>query len=287
MASAKNDALRVRTVEGSVNLYDNQECIGTAADKAIAGMLSGFKYNILSNKERDEVYLRELRSGNHYIDRKNRATNEWWDRRRKYTRDQREPIRTCLQSVEDHPKVEEQLQRRLESQLIQTENYQDFGEFQKRRRELRPATPPKRYTLDDKKRKLRATDTTLDDWTLRRTQSTPCIQDTAGTLSGRYPRYEQLFNESCNLAKVPQANTYRNSMYNCNEGEEIRQAQKHKSTERVKNYDFAITRKNNHYSNQNKLTRSDAFYMRPEFAITNNSVKYNIINNEQRPFLYA
>jgi hypothetical protein len=36
-----------------------------------------------------------------------------------------------------------------------------------------------------------------------------------------------------------------------------------------------------------QIARCDAFYMRPHFAITNNSVKYDIITNSQRPFLYV
>ena len=66
-------------------------------------------------------------------------------------------------------------------------------------------------------------------------------------------------------------------------------------------YAKGITRQNNHYSSQDKLTRADPFYMRPRvggslllffssgysdsFGVgdTLNSVKYDIITN-QRPF---
>lgn len=49
MASAKNDSLCQRTVEGSVNYYDNQTCKGTANEKAIAARLGSMTYNIMSN----------------------------------------------------------------------------------------------------------------------------------------------------------------------------------------------------------------------------------------------
>lgn len=273
-----------------MNLYDEQKCIGTAADKAIAARISGFNYNIISNKEKDEIYLNDLRCHHHYVDHENRATQNWWDRRRKYPRDQREPIRVCMQSEEDHPKVEERRKRREEIRLAQIEHPQDFGEWQNRRREFRPQTPPKRYCLNNKKKKkLGYIIATADEWKMRRNQSMPTISarnGNAGTITGRYPRAEQIANESCNLAQVGHANTYRNSMYECPEGETIRQAQKHSSLDRQKNYDFSVTRKNNDFSHENKLTRSDSFYIRPHFAVTNNSVKYDIITNNQRPFLY-
>ena len=51
MASAANDALCERTVEGSVNYYDNQNCKGTSNEKAIAARLGSMTYNIMSNGE--------------------------------------------------------------------------------------------------------------------------------------------------------------------------------------------------------------------------------------------
>jgi len=287
MASAKNDALRARTVEGSINLYDDQKTIGTAADKAIAARLSGYNYNILSNKEKDEVYLRELRCGDHYVDKNNRATQAWWDRRRKFPRDQREPIRVAMQSVEDHPKVREREARRLELQLVQAEHAQDFGSFQKRRRDFRPPTPPRRYCLNDKVKKLNPDTAPLEQWKIKRSESVPVVTTSAAASTGRYPRSEQILNESASLAKVPQSNTYTHSLYNSIEGENIREAQRYRSLDRVRDYDFSVTRKNNHWSNENKLTRSDAYYLRPRFGMTHNSVKYDIITNNQRNFCYV
>jgi len=287
MTSTKNDQLRIRTVEGSLNFYDNQKSIGTAADKAIASRLGNYRYNIINNTTKDEIYLRELRPENHYVDHKNRVTNEWWDRKRKYPRDQREPVRMCMQSVEDHPKLEENRLRREELRMAQIENPNRFGDFQIARRAKRAHTPPKIYTLEPPENKHHFHTTDPTDFKMRRSKSVPSGTINAGTIKNKYPRWEQIANESADFSKVAQANTYRNAIFNCPEGEQVRQAQVHDSRDRVKNYDFSVLRNNNNYSNQCKLTRSDAFYMRPMFAATNNSVKYDIIKNQQRPFCYV
>lgn len=73
-------------MEGTLNLYDEQRCVGTANDKAIASRLGGFKYNILNNGEKEEIYMRHLRNDDHYINIKGETTNKWFDRKRKYPR---------------------------------------------------------------------------------------------------------------------------------------------------------------------------------------------------------
>jgi len=52
MASAKNDALLARTVDGSLNIYDGGKSIGTACDKGLAARLGGCSYNIINNDDR-------------------------------------------------------------------------------------------------------------------------------------------------------------------------------------------------------------------------------------------
>lgn len=86
MASAKNDALRERTLEGSLNYYDEQRCVGTANDKAIAARLGGHNWNIVNNGEKDEIYLRQLRNSDHFVDKNNRTTNKWFQRKRCFPR---------------------------------------------------------------------------------------------------------------------------------------------------------------------------------------------------------
>eukprot|EP00392_Amoebophrya_sp_AT5.2_P003675 g3680.t1 len=151
MASAKNDALRERTLEGSLNYYDEQRCVGTANDKAIAARLGGHNWNIMNNGEKDEIYLRQLRNSDHFVDKNNRTTNKWFQRKRCFPRDPREPVKHCMTSLDDHPKVADKECRRLELHLSQLENHQNFGDFQRRRHELRPngSPRPNRRNLTD------------------------------------------------------------------------------------------------------------------------------------------
>ncbi len=109
-------------------------------------------------------------------------------------------------------------------------------------------------------------------------------------LSARYATYpnpEQIMNESASFAKCKSANTYSESVFSTGQGQQLMAEQQFKSRKRIPDYDFSVTRANNNYSNLNKLTRADPFYMRPKLAVTNNSVKYNILTNSQRPFKYS
>merc|ERR1719335_1899093 len=92
--------------------------------------------------------------------------------------------------------------------------------------------------------------------------------------------------ESAHFAPWMSANTYATSMDNHENGRRMAATHEHCSVNRVENHDFGITRKNNHYSSADKLTRADAMYMRPRLATTNNSVKYDIISNERKWFKY-
>ena len=68
-----------------------------------------------------------------------------------YYRDPREPVKHCLTMGPDHPKVQNAEALRMEHQLAQMENYQNFSDYQRRRKEFRPdETPrPNRKILDD------------------------------------------------------------------------------------------------------------------------------------------
>merc|ERR1719389_134661 len=78
--------------------------------------------------------------------------------------------------------------------------------------------------------------------------------------------------ESAHFAPWNAANTYSATMDSTVHGRRMNAGHQHCSVNRLENHDFGITRKNNHYSAADKLTRSDAMYMRPRLAITNNSV---------------
>jgi len=197
----------------------------------------------------------------------------------------------CMEMPEGHPKHKYKEQRRTELQLAQTENFQDFGAFQRRRYEIRPSTPEKRRTLDDKDRpKLNSTviekGVFMD---LRKSASTPALpaQGDLQLLSRSDARRggSQLQTESANFAANKSKNSYAMNM-ELPEGQRLRAEQNYDSRQRVENYEFSVTRKNNHFSSQEKLTRADPYYTRPRLAQTNNSVKYDIFTNQRRFFHY-
>ena len=429
MASLKNDQLRERTVEGSLNYYDEHRCIGTANDKAIAARLGGHSYNIISNGAKDEIYMRHLRHTDHYLDDKNKATNKWWGRLKKFPELKaeeaiRRPVERCLTLPEDHPKVKRKEALREQVQLAQAENPQNWALFQDRRLQLgyddgtsgggdvdteaarhaglvgRPSPRMAKRTLDTERVSLNAPLVReKGDFLARRhkpgasargnggassSRDVPTISarsDRAGGgalneaevfyvnggMTGRsvlstsrsrvnhftkYPDPEQILNESAQYATCQTANTAQfpydpknptletgsdpaqrsitagvpshppisasarsaNNATNLVSGNMSARSggysarsdtgrlwnsgtaagliasarnTRYKSEKRLPCYDFSVTRKNNDFSNCNKLTRNDGFYMRPRLAITNNSVKYNIITNGVRKFRHG
>merc|ERR1712118_364032 len=73
----------------------------------------------------------------------------------------------------------------------------------------------------------------------------------------------QLQTESANYAHCKTANTYAMSLSTTDLGERHKLQQSRPSLQRAENYDFAITRKNNSWSAEDKLIRSDPYYMKP------------------------
>lgn len=305
MASKRNDALLERTVEGSINYYDGHKGKGTATDKGLAARLGGHNYNIITGSGRDEIYFRNLRNGDHFLDHKGRATSHFMgERRRKFAQDDRNLVGECLRMQEEHPRVDLQAQRRTELQLAQMENHQSWRGFQERQDHLFPPSPAKRYSIHNKKyanevEKLRPRHTTKDSWLSRRGEplvrclSCPSVQlsDPQGSLAharntDSRKEVSQRMTESAHFAPWITAHTYANSIDNTPGGRQHDSAQQHCSVHRVENHDFAVSRKNNHFSSQDKLTRADPFYMRPRLAMTNSGVKYDIISNERRWFKY-
>jgi len=315
MASRKNDQLRARTVSGSVNLYDNQKCLGTAEDKAIAARLGGHNYNILNNQSKHEIYLTNLRHDDHFVDRKNQHTRHFIGaRRRKYDDDGRlydASVRTdprmmmweCLKCPEEHPRIVEKGNLHLEHKMAQIENYQDFAAFQRRRLDFRPPTGDKRYTINNRKYanavdkffpKVVSKDQFLSQRpeSLSRSASLPTMYQSACAIRGEIEddarkSVTQKQTESANFASCRTANTYASSVDTTMLGHELANRQGYCSVNRIENHDFAVTKKNNHFSGNDKLTRTDAYYMRPRLCQTNNSVKYDIINNERRFYQYS
>lgn len=307
MASRKNDLMLERTVEGPVNYYDGHKCWGTATDKGLASRLGGHKYNIISNSDKDEVYLRNLRNDQHFLDKKGRHTiHLFGDRRRKFTVDERDLVGKCIRHPDSHPREEAVAQRRVEVQLAQIENATNYGDYQRRCQsslfsqtgEKRRNVHNKRYANEVEKLNPRIV-STKTEWMQRRGEpmvrsiSAPSVfladpQSSLAQAVHEDARKEatQRQTESAHFAPWNAANTYSATMESNPHGRGYHANHKNCSVNRVENHDFGITRKNNHYSSNDKLTRSDPFFMRPRHAITNNSVKYDIVSNERKWFKY-
>lgn len=296
-----------RTVEGPVNYYDFQKCHGTATDKGLAARLGGHSYNILNNQDKDEVYLREMRHDAHYLDKKGRHTVHFFgSRRRKYHTDERNLVGKCLRNPDHHPRDDAVGQRRLEMQLAQIENSTNYGDFVNRcQASLFPNSPAKRYSINNKRyaneaEKLRPKMLSTKDEFKQRRGETMVRSISAPSVILNDPHHglnqalhedarkeaTQRQTESAHFAPWNTANSYAATMDSTPAGRSYHAAHRNCSVNRLENHDFGITRKNNHYSSNDKLTRSDPFFMRPRHAITNNSVKYDIVSNERRWFKY-
>mmetsp|Transcript_106828 Transcript_106828/g.189851 ORF Transcript_106828/g.189851 Transcript_106828/m.189851 type:complete len:306 (+) Transcript_106828:88-1005(+) len=305
MASLKNDKMLKRNIEGSFNYYDGQKCLGTAADKGLAARLGGHNYNIVSNQDRHEVYFKDLRHDEHYLDKKGRHTAHFFgSRRRKFEIDERKHVADCMTLQADHPRDRIVEQRRVEKQLAQIENSQSWRGYQERTDSMHGPPPRRRYTINNARygneaEKLNVKLTGKADWTNRRGESAPFSASAPSLhLAAPAESLDQMMRsdarkeasqrraESAHFAPWMSANTYGASLDGTAMGREHAAAQRHLSMARLENHDFAVARKNNHFSSQDKLTRADPYFMRPRLGITNNSVKYDIVNNERTWFKY-
>lgn len=307
MSSHKNDRLLARTVEGSLNYYDGHKGCATAADKGLAARLGGHSYNIINNSDRDEIYFGNLRHAEHFVDHKkgHHTVHLMGPRRRKFGHDERGLMANTLAHPAEHSRDQAVAQRRAETQLVQMENSHSFGGFQNRMQSsICPPDHPKRFSIHNKSyaneaEKLRPRMTDKNSWmerrgeAMHRSRSAPSVTLVDPHLSlNRAVREDarkeatQRQTESAHAAPWHTANTYSCSMDNTALGRDMHGDHKHCSVHRIENHDFSVTRKNNHYSSEDKITRSDPFFQRPRHSITNNSVKYDIVNNERRWFKY-
>mmetsp|Transcript_65602 Transcript_65602/g.137129 ORF Transcript_65602/g.137129 Transcript_65602/m.137129 type:complete len:307 (+) Transcript_65602:111-1031(+) len=306
MASKRNDALNERTVEGSVNFYANQRCKGTAADRGLAERLSGCNYNIINNSDEHEIYLRHLRRSDHFVDSKGRHTEHFMGaRRRKFAGDDRGIINACFTQPEPHLRQAAQDRHRRELQVAQISHsgsYRDFQKATSRGSFFGAANKPDninnaRYAYEAEA--VRPKSTTKAEFLGRRGEvlthavSAPSLSLTAPEVSLARAMREDIRKDashrqldSVHVAPRISCHTYTHSMERFPAGREIEASRRLCSVNRLENYDFGITRKNNHFSSQDKLTRADPFYMRPKLGTTNPSVKYDIISNERRWFKY-
>ena len=162
MASAANDALRARTVSGSVNMYNGGSAIATAEDYALCARSGSVTYDIIApGRPKEEIPqnfpgIKCEQNDSHDIDLAGNHTDWMMDRRKKFP-DVNIPLPLAQQinsGPTDHPKEAEFLARRTETQLVQSENPQSWAAYQRRRLDFRAPTPRLRRTLDEAYTKL-------------------------------------------------------------------------------------------------------------------------------------
>lgn len=284
------------TVEGSVNLYDEGRSRGTATEKGLAARMGGHTWNIINNDCRHEIYFTQAKNSDHPL--------FLGDCKTKFPVDSRNLVGKSLRAPDGHKRENALAQRRTEVQLAQLENCQSYRSFQHRCNELFPPNPPKRYSIENKRfchetEKLRPKEATKQNWLERRgeqmTQSISCpslnIKDPAGSLDRAMrqdPRKHgsQLQTESDTHASRMSQSALSLSMDATKQGREKAAGQKYLSVHRVENHDWSVTRKNNHFSGEDRTTKCDPYFMRPRVGITNNSVKYDIVSNQRKWFKY-
>mmetsp|Transcript_3133 Transcript_3133/g.7058 ORF Transcript_3133/g.7058 Transcript_3133/m.7058 type:complete len:307 (+) Transcript_3133:69-989(+) len=306
MASKLNDSLRRRTVEGPFNYYDgNPPGCATALDKGLAARMGGHNYNIITNDDKDEIYFRNLRHGDHFIDSKNRSTKHFMgERKRKFKADPRCLVKEFLTGPDDHPREHEVEQRRKEIQLAQIENRGSWKDFKRRAESLMTQSEPKRYSIEPRHHayeveKLRPKITAKADWNqrrgepLNRSATAPSLDLTnpAGSLrraveADARKEASQRISESAHFAPWVAMNTYASSIDATDLGKQHAAAQRNLSLSRLEPHDFAVTKKNNHFSAMDRLTRADPYFMPPRHSQNNSGVKYDIISNQRRWFRY-
>merc|ERR1719309_1490381 len=76
------------------NHYDRHRVICTCDDRLQASRLSGHTWNVINNQDDSEVYLRECRNPEHFIDEQSNATKHWFARKR-VVKDRQGVITAC------------------------------------------------------------------------------------------------------------------------------------------------------------------------------------------------
>lgn len=140
----------------TLNHYEGHRTICTTDDKATASLLGGHQWNIISNREDTEVYLREARNPEHYIDQDGKATSTWFQKRGLVRRvdgslitgansEQTAQILRCPATA---GKTELKHQARELRQLCQASAPADYSLYSTRRSQVLPTTPRRLDHLD-------------------------------------------------------------------------------------------------------------------------------------------
>lgn len=294
MASVTNDALDKFTVSGSVNNYNREKSQATAEEFKQASLIGGHSWNLLTHDKKREVYLRHARNDAHYVTETGQATSDWWTRKQRVYRPDREgrhasDSSVTVQCLTCPPTAGKEAQRnatRQLRQLCQTEAPMDFAQYSARKGELTPRTPARdpQVLVPSQERRMtpppRFTPrvSAREHWTPRR-----------GELrEERRPPADRSLYQTADQLRTDSFENASSSAFSkkCDEGamDQSIRTKTHFSRHRM---DLAASRDITSWPMHScKITREDPFHVKPLQRSGNSCVKYDIITNERKEFWY-
>jgi len=303
MASKRNDELNEFTVNGSINHYDKHRSRCTAEDKKLASLMGSCGWNIVTNKEEHEVYFRNARNPDHFVDDGNQATGEWWMRKRRVRRpgsDETHPLdsRLTVQTLTCPPtagKTAAKDQQRTMKQLCQAEAPLDYGRYSARKAEITPRTPEKNWNDKQVRDQHRKRDiptpapkdvTDKASWLPKR--SVPRIHNMPPHATDMFCSVDQLRAEPNNdVMSADFAHQHTAARMSGSQTARLSVAADDKRFHSHQRLEATTVRDVTSWPWQSdKLTRKDPYHAKPMQRSGNSSVKHDIISNERKNFWY-
>jgi hypothetical protein len=302
MASKKNDDLNEFCVNGSINYYDKHRSKCTAEDKKLASMMGSCGWNIVTNKEEHEVYFRNARNPDHFVDDGNQATADWWNRKRRVRRpgsDETSVLdsRMTVQTLTCPPtagKIAEKDRQRTMKSLCQNEAPLDFGRFTARKAEMMPSTPEKNWNDKQVRDQHRKRDIpTPHHCNKAETKAMFMSRRDVPRITEMPPPAAEMFCSVDQLRSEPHTNVMSARFAHEHTAARMSGSQtarltvddkRHRSHQRLES--MTVRDVTSWPWQSDKLTRRDPYHVKPMQASGNSSVKHDIISNERRNFWY-
>lgn len=308
MASKKNDELNEFTVNGSINYYNRHRHKCTAEDMKLAHFHGGQQHDIISNRSDHQVYFKNAKNPDHFVDDKNRATSDWWDRKVRVRRPGSDEVhvldsRLTIQSLTCPPtagKTQAAQDKRTAKQLCQAEAPLDYGRYTARHMEVTPRdtrTPEKDWTAKQLEHQHRKRDipekppmnvTDRGSWLQARRSSS------INPPPKEQPSHVEIYSNPKQLRAEPItgsdvigsrfAHRHTTARMSGSQTARLSDEKRHESTQRLEGFRFREVTQ--WPFTQDLLTRDDKYYVKPQHRSGNPSVKYDILSNETIKFRY-
>eukprot|EP00403_Amphidinium_massartii_P035334 CAMPEP_0178441632 /NCGR_PEP_ID=MMETSP0689_2-20121128/37588_1 /TAXON_ID=160604 /ORGANISM="Amphidinium massartii, Strain CS-259" /LENGTH=316 /DNA_ID=CAMNT_0020064831 /DNA_START=15 /DNA_END=966 /DNA_ORIENTATION=+ len=115
--------------------YDGHRTVCTADEKAVAARIGGHTWNIISNDEEHEIYFREARNPDHFLDKDGHGSSCWFDRKKRVQDESGEAVRaggsaavaSTLKCPPSSGKQSERRRNQAVKQLCQLSAGPDYG----------------------------------------------------------------------------------------------------------------------------------------------------------------